>query len=995
MSGSIKTLLGFLVVGTVVAATAWILLDDSSTNATATAGIPESSASRTGGEVDASDLSREEETSPGVERNVVDSDVPQTSEEVLMSAAVTGAVVDEHGNAIAGAEVTLGPPAFGRRSTRSYGFIGRSISIGSPGDAEDEVATTTNEEGQFTFASAPLGAELHLLIRHPEFVTFDRSGFVIPERGFDFGRIALQPGATVTGTVFAPGGALLPDVEIWFNETPAEEGGPMIIRMPSFGPSADRIVKTDEHGNFRLAGLKEGEGTVAAALDGYLQAESGKIKLRKRETTKDVDVHLCLGLVIRGVVVDVEGKPIEGASVRTSGVPFMKMHIPDPEDDVKTDSSGQFILNGLEAGRHDLSAVARSYSTEVIEGVEAGKSEPLQIVLRPAGRVTGKVLSMSGKPVEEFDLQVQPDFGGGFARPFLTEDRVEFEKGADPGSFVIDDVEPGDYVLNVRADGYCNGGSSAFEVIEGKTTEHVEVKLENGAWLRGRLVDRSTQQPIVNARVIAEVEESASSGFDFMVAQTRRLSKRLPFMRGSESNVATDSNGEFDLSNLPAGRYRLRAARLDYAPLLSDWINLEKAEQKENILLQALRGGSLEGVVYGADNRPSMGERVRAVCATEESFQFEGVSDGDGSYRIDHLPPGDYRCKRDESASMISVGKGQYFAIETGSEQRPDDELIAKVEDGKVTTLDFSSHARSSVEGKITSSAGPLAQASVQLMPLNGEDNDPWNFLGMNERLMTTTGPDGGYRLENVGPGHYRIQVRHKNGLVPFRDELDVAEGVPARKDMFLEGGTIHGTVISSDGARKIADAIVRLEEVQPEGNAVSTSVGVVSFAFSAPAGRGRRGARMLHTSLGSPMSSTKTDADGNFEIPWVPAGKFRVGVEHPEFIEGRSTSDLEMEGSKRVDAGKVVLEAGGWITVEVLSTDSRRPVANQPVHLKNADGGFLKVAVTDSDGRCIFDSLKPGDYAVEILSFGSNDEPPSRSATVASGRETRVTLDN
>jgi len=116
---------------------------------------------------------------------------------------------------------------------------------------------------------------------------------------------------------------------------------------------------------------------------------------------------------------------------------------------------------------------------------------------------------------------------------------------------------------------------------------------------------------------------------------------------GREVRAATDANGLYSFSAVPPGKYEIDAElagyRLDWVP---DDIELKaKGCVQADLLMRVDR--RVEGAVHNADGTPVAGALVEMVSTNRsiEPWQqpvLSAVSDDDGSYTVDGIPPGRY-----------------------------------------------------------------------------------------------------------------------------------------------------------------------------------------------------------------------------------------------------------------------------------------------------------------------------------------------------------------
>src|SRR6266851_4510140 len=123
------------------------------------------------------------------------------------------------------------------------------------------------------------------------------------------------------------------------------------------------------------------------------------------------------------------------------------------------------------------------------------------------------------------------------------------------------------------------------------------------------------------------------------------------------ATARTDNSGRFQFEGLPAGKYDLRATRMNEGTAiygansvreLSDLITLADGQTRNGIILRFLRRGSISGHVYDSDGEPAGGANVALLRRGRDlgspvllNYRVAQTDDR-GEYRIGNLDPGQY-----------------------------------------------------------------------------------------------------------------------------------------------------------------------------------------------------------------------------------------------------------------------------------------------------------------------------------------------------------------
>lgn len=1019
MRSAAKGMAGLVVALALIAGVAfWILKDDSSSRFLSPSGrraadreasplaAPESAKSK-------SDAQRAAEATPTLPP-------PETAEGALPPGTPTaeflaGIVVDHDGQPVANAEISFAPQSFTPR-TRGGRNLRIRPAIVNPTPEIPASLGRTGADGSFKLARVPRVDGFDLTVDHPDYVFLRKSGVVLPSKGLDLGRITLEAGGAVSGVVYGPGGAKLTDAEVWLDDAPdnGSNTSPFPFRMFGFGQTrGERKTTTDAQGRFHLTGMPPGKCVVAAKSSECPEGESSPIELKAHEEIGNVDVTLERGDRFTGTVKGPDGKPVAGAEIHVDGarpagprgrgynISFGGRRNPF-EPDTATDAQGRFEVKALKRGTYHLAVDAKGFAVKELNDLDSSATAPLEIALAAGTHVAGTVhIKDSPELPKNVKVQLTPVWGDTTPPPsldFPDTDNVATQDGV----FVIADVEPGKYRVVARGDDTTRGTSDAIEVVDGQNLENVEITVERGALVAGRVVDAATGAPVAVAEIQAETipqdDGSSRSGPGRQVNMTAVFGGPRPGRRftgnGARQTVGrakSDAEGKYELKGLPSGQFTIGARHADYAALRSAPIDVKTAEARDGVDLNLLRGGTLEGTVTGLDGKPRTGDRIDVTSTTIEGLALNAVSDADGNYRVEHVPAGDGVATRSEPDNN-TPGRPVFRMAVSGAGAQEDPGKPFTMKESDVVRIDFAQQEKPWVEGVVRSVEGPVAGATVQALPNGGGRR---GFFGGDQKTATTDA-DGGFRIADLDPGSYRISVRHPQGIVPVEQTVELKSGEPVRQDFFLEGGVIEGNVTTQKNRAPLEGATVTLERVKDDAKPQDATPSVfTSVAISvAGGGRGRRGGFQSFTYSGDgSRSQVMTDATGHFSVPWIPAGKWRISASHTGFL-GQQSDPVDLAANAKVDGIHLELPPAAQLIVHMKSKGTGMPMAGAPVDLSTEDGGH-EFRVTDENGAATFESLKPGTWTVSgRRGFNSSSDAVKKTVEAPADRTTEVTID-
>jgi hypothetical protein len=219
---------------------------------------------------------------------------------------------------------------------------------------------------------------------------------------------------------------------------------------------------TDAEGGYRLRAVTLEPVTLLATAPGYHDAQL-RIAGGEPDDQSRHDLALEPGGAVVGHVVDHEGKPVPGAKVRC---------VDRPRLETLADRDGVFELPEEAAG---CDAIA-THSPQ-------GDSPRVTLALGPANLIAmsrpsslaGFVVDASGHPVERFTLSIDSFQPAEKTQAPARRFRQTFTHPQ--GRFSILRVDPGTYVLEVRATGHAPARSPSILVRHGEDVRDVQIRL--------------------------------------------------------------------------------------------------------------------------------------------------------------------------------------------------------------------------------------------------------------------------------------------------------------------------------------------------------------------------------------------------------------------------------------------------------------------------------------------------------------------------------------
>jgi len=494
---------------------------------------------------------------------------------------------------------------------------------------------------------------------------------------------------------------------------------------------------------------------------------------------KEVAVALDPTFTLRGYVVSkADGRPIWGAMVSMENLPEETLQR-DLKTGVETDRQGAFAFDGVMPGsctfqiRHDgYAIVERQFH------ITEPPTEDLIIEISVGGHIFGTVLDPDGAPV--------PYAVVGTERSNARTD--------EEGNYSLAHVLPGWQCVDLSLEGAAYAGLTCKpqEVVvnEGESVR-VDFHLVYGATVAGKLTRYG--EPIEGAKLELRSEKTPAS-----YAYTR-----------------TGEGGAYRFEPiLPPGAYtmdiELNKSEHGYAGTYHRRVEIGDGD---NTLDVELGGSRVSGVVLGRDGQPLRGafvgvqehvehaDRLTFLFSVhEEVFTTYSWTAGDGTFRLDSVPPGSYRlvaspsgyapqsvplgvsAEGDISAPPLTLGKG----------------------------LALQARAR-------TYDDAPAPQLHCYVYDEQG--------VQLDESLVEPDPETGTFTIEGFGPGRFRVCVRPEISFSPKLEAryAPITLEIPVARDQevaielhFKEAHQLNALLVDEDG-KEVGGALVVLD---PGGDA-------------------------------------------------------------------------------------------------------------------------------------------------------------------------------
>ncbi|PYR40270.1 MAG: hypothetical protein DMF93_11500, partial [Acidobacteria bacterium] len=263
-----------------------------------------------------------------------------------------------------------------------------------------------------------------------------------------------------------------------------------------------------------------------------------------------------------------------------------------------------------------------------------------------------------------------------------------------------------------------------------------------------------------------------------------RISVAAPELGGNGKTASTNADGRYEIKDLPAGRYTVTVTRSGYVQLrygqrrpfeTGKQLQVNDRQLVDNIDFHLPRVGVISGRVYDETGDPISSVRMMAM----RQVFFEGrrrlvpvsgaiptQTDDAGQYRIVGLTPGSYILRAETRETWTTTEKDVEVVMGYATTYFPGTTVVANARRIPLTVgqeavnIDFSL-----VPGRTVTASGtafdsqgrPLAGQQVMLTQ---EMRAPGGMMVMSASGGTAIAADGTFRLPNITPGEYTLNVR-------------------------------------------------------------------------------------------------------------------------------------------------------------------------------------------------------------------------------------------
>lgn len=578
--------------------------------------------------------------------------------------------------------------------------------------------------------------------------------------------LVMPPGLEVAGTVMDSRGTPIAGAEV-IQHLSASTGPPL-------------STTTSEQGEFKFGNCSPGTIRLTIQAPGYSPL------VRAVDVTSGlppVEVYLQRGGVLRGRVVDQAGDPIAGAAVSAERGSYLSWR-------ARSDEEGRFSWDSA-----PKSAVLRfdapGYKSVSLELDAGGREQLVRLTGSRSPIVSGRVLDAdTNQPIPQFTVAVSrysPSGTGwsdhsivargqhGSFRFQLSESRTR--------PVVTPEGTRSKASLRIDAPGYLPDVSHEVVLEDGDT--HIEIRLMRGECPKGAVI-LASGRPVAGA-VITILRGDTVTMMDFADYFGRKTGNR-PGMQ-----VESSDDGTFAVDPLQSAKALVAVQEQGGV----GFSTMDEFRASGRITLEPW--GRVEGRLQvgrnpGADEIVSLEPLIREGVLSLISFRNMAITDNEGRFSFERVPPGEYRLIRVLRLSTL------------GGEQRSTLDPVV-VRPGTTAEVRVGGTGRA-VIGSVELAAwrdpfhwNDLPQMLVTKLPAlpnlnSAELEEFWRSAQGKERVRARRQyavefvADGSFRIEDVPPGDYLLRLQLPN-LTMVTREVRVEMSSPGPIDEPLNLGTV------------------------------------------------------------------------------------------------------------------------------------------------------------------------------------------------------------
>jgi len=550
-------------------------------------------------------------------------------------------------------------------------------------------------------------------------------------------------------------------------------------------------------GSFSCETLPAGTVSVQATLAPY---ETVTLPLVTLPSPQVVSITLQRMAAVTGLLFGPDKKRLAAASIRLAGSGIW------PARATLSNARGEFEFSSIPAGVYEVSAARGELVSAPFEGVsvEPGEEVKIELSLGPGRTLKGSIReAATGRALAGARIRAAEDA--------LTPTAQETQSGLD-GTFELRGLRWIEQRVNVELPGYVS-----IETLWGPADPPLQISLLRSGTIRGRvedaqgrgvgdaeleLIGQTTTGSKLRLQNAAPLMAAAGDPSQLRVSTpvlaglsldnlgvTQGAVPPIPLAPGTGSGPAPGTSpgyrsaltGDFELTGIPAGDYRVVARRPGFVGNESAGLRLAAGATLEGVEIALSHGGTVVGRVLSDGRQPVAQVHVSLTAANEPPRS--AFTDESGSFEFGAVSG---------RATLIVQPIGQAQTL-----------VDVVVEADTRKTLDIHIETNDTrLTGRVLDTDGdPVAGARVRV-----EATAKGSRLGSS----AISARDGTFEISGLPPPPYSVRADHASfaSSVPL-EVHDIGRPVQLTLDA---GKSVAGTVLDASSAEPIAGARINLK---------------------------------------------------------------------------------------------------------------------------------------------------------------------------------------
>jgi protocatechuate 3,4-dioxygenase beta subunit len=727
----------------------------------------------------------------------------------------------------------------------------------------------------------------------------------------------------------------------------SNEGGPRTVLVGCADPSRADCRRTGADGIVSLRTVDGRHDLIVTGDDvAPLRLPNQVLTARAPQITVSVD----RGVEISGRVVHADGSPVAGAIVDTPTAMMPRT--------ATSAADGTFTIAGVASGSAVVTAHSSDGNLSSSSVTVNAPARDVTVTMPQGARVEGRILDRATQqPVTDFTVSLPPrNRRPPTVSPIATASGQQVH--ADDGHYAVENVPPGSVELLVRATGYVPGSRSDINVEDGKTVTGIDIQLDRGSTVSGRVTSGGT--PVAGVQV-------------------RQSFQRTPTV----SNATTDADGFYSLDGVAEGDHTIDFQKIGF--VASHKPIAVTAGKDVHLDVELDHGRELRGRVVDRTGRGVAGVGIAATVPGQPGpGNTMMATDADGSFLIQGLTDGKYK---------VVARKEGFVSAEANDVDVPQNRAL---------TLTMESGA--TITGHINGL--PPEQLTQVIVTASGGTSRNQTYADAGGNFSLAGLPDGRVRVDAILtlPASRRMapskSITIENGVAPLV-EINFEEGITVSGRVTKAGAPVSGgniifvpsapspdrqvasAMLSPDGTYTAAGLIAGNYNVRINGPSLSyqtTYTAAASGTFDvdihgatlrgrvvdATSGAGLPDARIMALSRGSGTGMATTDSDGRFVIDALADATYDLRVTREQYAAVKQQVVVASGTTPEVN---VRMEQANAVTIHLLDVTTGAPLDGSVV-ITDASRAFLGEAQRVDTGT--FKAwLKAGTYDAGASAHG------------------------